>query len=728
MFSRSIAVLACIAGVYVLGLEVSAAEDLRTFLPTPGTYDVCILRDTWGIPHIFGKRDADAAYGLGFVQSEDDWVNMEDAILAARGQWSSVRRYAFAKFDYLFHLFRVREFVDAQYETELSPEFRAVIEAYADGITHFAALHREKMPHLALPVTGRDIVAGAVFKSPFFYDLQEDLEQLFNTNRTVPISRKGLIGSLSPGRDPLVPGGAAGDLDRRMLGSNAWAVGPARSADGATRLAINSHMPWSGPVAFYEAHVHSDEGWDMTGSTFPAGGMIFMGHDENKGWCHTISRPDLADIYVLEMNPANPNQYKFDGVWRDLERAEIPVRVRLWGRITWTFHREALWSVHGPAVRRPDGVYAIRFAGYGEVRQLEQWYRMNKARNVDEFRDALRMLALPSLNTLYADKNGNLFYAYTGRFPVRAEGYDWAKCVPGNTSATLWTEVYPFDALPQVLNPPSAFIQSCNSTPFHTTVGEGNPRPADFPASMGIETHLTNRSRRALELYGGDASITRDEFYSYKYDKTYADDAKIVQFLDKLFAHGVPDEAPLPEALELLKSWDRTTTKDNPAAALAVLVGEPHSRRQEWGGVPFNPVNVLREAVKVLLENHGRLNVPWQEMMRLRRGTLDLGLGGGPDCLRAVDPELDEDGRFRGINGDCYVLLVEWDRDGLVRSQAVHQFGSAAAAEHSPHFADQAPLFAAEQMRPTWLTETDIREHLKREYRPGEIGDPWYAQ
>lgn len=447
--------------------------------------------------------------------------------------------------------------------------------------------------------------------------------------------------------------------------------------------------------------------------------MIFLGHDENKGWCHTINRPDLADVYRLEINPANPNQYRFDGQWRDLERGTAKITVRLLGPVHWTFQRELLWSVQGPVFRTADGAYAIRFAGYGEIAQIEQWYRMNKARNVEEFLAAMRLQKLTSLNTVYADKAGNLFYLYNGNFPIRAEGYDWRACVPGNTTETLWKGFYPFEKLPRVLNPSSGFIQSCNSTPFRTTDGEGNPRPEDFPSAMGIETHMTNRALRAIETYGADPSITRREFLDYKFDKTYSKSSWMAACLAKLFAEPVPEDPLLKEGLELLRGWDRTVTPDNRAAALAVLTAECFTTLTRTGEVVGNPMEGLRKAVAVLMEHHGRLDVPWEEMMRLRHGRVDLGLGGGPDCLRAVDVSLQKDGTFNGVNGDCYVLMVEWDQAGKVSSRSIHQFGSATLDPGSPHYTDQSPLFAREEFKPVWLEESDIRAHLECEYRPG---------
>ena len=704
----------------ILLVFASCSDNRSRYIPPDGKYDVRILRDTWGVPHIFGKTDADVAYGLAYANCEDDWTNMEDNILIARAQLASARGKDWAKFDYIVQFFRVREFVEQKYAKELSPEVRTLVEAYADGINCYAAKNPKMMPYIPLPVTGKDVVVAAAMKAPFFYGLEEDLTTLFGEKGGASVGKKGTEITKALCENPYTNG--------YPIGSNSWAVGRNRSADGAVRLAVNSHMPWTGPVTFYEAHLHSEQGWNMIGGTFPGGPMIFLGHDDNKGWCHTINRPDLDDMYKLEINPDNPNQYKFDGAWRDLETGTARIRVKLLGPISWTFKREMLWSVHGPAVRRPDGVFAITFAGYGEIGQLEQWYRMNKARNLDEFREAMRLNKLSSLNTLYADKDGSLFYAYNAQFPVRAEGFDWKGILPGDTSKALWNGVMPFDQLPQIANPPSGFIQTCNSSPYRTTDGEGNPKPESFSSTMGIETEMTNRGLRALETYGKDPSITREAFYAYKYDKTYSSDSLMAKCIAALAEAKLPDDPQVQQAAKMILGWDRTTAKDSSAAALAVLAFESYIDSWDGKGKPKDPVPYVKDAASKLMQTFGRLDVPWQDMMRLRRGKTDLGLGGGPDCLRAVDVKRTADGRFEGVNGDCYILLAEWDKEGKVHSESIHQFGSATLDAQSPHYADQAPLFAEEKMKPTLLTEADIKAHLEREYRPGQIVEPWYAK
>jgi len=658
-------------------------------------YDVRILRDTWGVPHVFGRTDPDVAYGLAWAHAEDDFQTIQGAMLAARGRLATVLGREGAPNDYMVQLLRIPDVVDAGYERDLRPETRALCEAYAEGINHYAALHPDEAIADLYPARGRDLIAGVVHKTPLFFGLDRVLRGLLEP---------------APSPGPSVT----------PTGSNTFAVAPRRSADGFTRLAINSHQPWAGPVAWYEAHLHSETGWDAVGGLFPGVPLILHGHNRNLGWAHTVNKPDLIDVYALEMNPAHPTQYKLDGAWRELEVRTAAIQVKVLGPLSWTAHREVLSSVYGPVVRGPRGVFAIRIAGYGDVRHIEQWYRMNKASRFDEWLDAMRMNALPMFNVGYADREGHIFYVYNARLPLRSEGYDWSGIVPGNTSRTLWTESLPFDRLPQVRDPPSGFVQNCNSSPFHTTVGDGNPEPSAYSPAFGIETRMTNRSLRALELLGADEQITREEFDQYKFDITYASASVMAARIRQLLAAPVPADPLTRQALDLLRGWDRAAAADSRAAALAVMALAPADETE----ADLPPPSVLDErlaaAARRLQAQFGRIDVPWHDVLRLRHGTLDVGLFGGPDLLHAVYGRPGSDGRIAGVAGDSYILLVEWDREGRVSSRSIQPYGSATLDAHSPHYADQAPLFAACRLKPVWMDESEIRAHLEREYRPGE--------
>ncbi len=669
-------------------------------------YDVEILRDTWGVPHVFGKTDADAAYGLAYAHAEDDFGTMQDTLLAARGKLASVYGEDAALNDYMVHLLRIRDVVEAGYP-ELDARTRALCQAYADGLNHYAALHPEDARPGLYPARGEDVVAGFVHKAPLFFGLDKVLTTLFAEEGPGP----------GPGAQGRAPDPQAG-LDE-ALGSNAFAVAPSRSADGSTYLVVNSHQPWTGPVAWYEAHVHSEEGWDMVGALFPGAPVILHGHNRHLGWAHTVNKPDLIDVYRLEIDPEDPGRYRFDGGWRDLEVREAPIEVSLRGPISWTFEREVLWSVHGPVVRRPNGTYAIRFAGFGDVGAVEQWYRMNKATDAASWQAAVRALAVPMFNIVYADRAGNISYLYSGRLPVRAPGHDWQDMVAGDRSETIWTEYLPFERLPQVHNPAAGFVQSCNSTPFQTTAGAGNPRLDEYASTLGIETHMTNRALRAIELFGGDPSITDAELLAYKFDMTYAADSRMAELVAQVLAAPAPTDPRLVRAVALLGAWDLGTTPESEQAALAILAFTPWLRT--YGQAVNTPtlLDALSEAAQTLETHHGRLDVPWGTVNRLRRGSVNLALGGGPDILHAIDGTL-TDGRLIGRHGDSHMHVVRWDAQGGVTSRSIHQFGAATADPTSPHYADQAPLFAARKLKDLWLDEADIRAHLERAYRPGQ--------
>ena len=682
-------------------------------------YTVEIIRDEWGMPHIYGETDADTAYGLAFVHMEDDFPTLLEVMLGARGELAAVDGRDAAPVDYMVHLLGVWDDVEEKYESDLSPEVRALCEAYADGINHFGALHPDKLPNRHLPLTGKDVVAGFVLKTPFFYGLDSTLRELMESSGPRrPVSEK----TASNAANPLGEFQAAGDFLRRGLpvGSNTFAVAPSRSADGATRLAINSHQPWEGPVAWYEARMHSNEGYDMIGGVFPGTPIILHGHNRDLGWAHTVNSPDLVDVYKLKMHPDNEYQYELDGEWLDLEAETVTLRVRILGPIVVPVRREILRSVHGPAMRTDHGVYAISYAGMNEIRQVEQWYRMGKASNLDEFIEAMRMQGVPSFNTGYADKEGNIGYINNARLPIRTPGYDYGQYLPGHLSETMWQGYHDFEGgSPQVWNPASGFIQNCNDTPWISTTGDDNPRKEDFCPHAGFRDHMTNRALRAMELFGADDAITREAFYAYKHDDAYSEESIAAQVVDVLLNEHEPEDELMEDIYDILRQWDLRTNIENPYAALPTVAlhrrWRSHTEMPDIGAIK----TALREFAGELLEHHGRLDVPWGEVNRLRRGDVDLPVAGGPDVLRALYAADNHDGTRTGAGGDCYIVMVEWDADGAIRSESIHQYGSATSLPDSPHYADQAVLFANEEYKTVHLDEEAVRAVATRVYRPG---------
>jgi penicillin amidase/acyl-homoserine-lactone acylase len=499
------------------------------------------------------------------------------------------------------------------------------------------------------------------------------------------------------------------------------AVAPSRSADGATRLLINSHQPYTGPLAWYEVRLKSDEGWDMAGGVFPGSPFILHGFGPKLGWANTVNTPDLTDVYVLTVNPENANQYKFDGQWRDFERGEAEIALRVAGPIAIRVTRAVEWSVHGPVIRRPHGTYAVRYATHDRVDQVEAYHQLNKAQSWSEFEDALRLQAIPSQNYTYADATGRIAYIYNGVFPARDPAFDWQKYLPGDTSRTLWTSYVTFDAVPRVVSPRSGFVYNANNTPFAATAAEENLHADAYSRTLGIETRETNRCLRLSELLSADTAITRVAFRAIKFDKTYSARSQMAEIVRELLAHDFKGDALMTKAQEVLRAYDMTAEAESRGAALAVMTALPAVMPSFNGKPRHNPAPLFRKAAEVLMKHFGRLDPTWGEVNRFRRGGIDEGVGGGPDTLRAIESTLEPggDGKFEARKGDTLVYFVEWDKRGKVSAESIHQFGSATLDATSPHYADQVPLYLRQKSKPVWLDEADVRQHLEREYLPG---------
>lgn len=703
--------LLVVAFVVFLRPTLVAPFDGAHYLKLGWKYDVRILRDTYGVPHVYGKTDADVAFGLAYAHAEDDFATIQQSLMTSRGRlalvdvqaprivngltrtiglgdWFETSGGDPAITDYLVQLLKVRERVDSQYKNQLasggiSRAVHDLMGAYADGITLYAAQHPDQVvPGFRSP-SAEDIAAGFVFFTPLFFGLERHIRDLFEPTRQYELST-----------------GEGG-------GSNAMAVAPRRSADGATRLLINSHQPFTGPLAWYEVRLKSEQGWDMAGGVFPGSPFILHGFGPKLGWANTVNQPDLTDIYVLTVNPDNPNQYKFDGAWRDFERGEAEIQLRVLGPIAIRVTREVLWSVHGPVIQRPHGTYAIRYATHDRINQVQEYFALNKAQSWNDFENALRLQATPSQNYTYADATGRIAYIYNAVFPKRNPAYDWQEYLPGDTSRTVWTAYLPFDAIPRVIDPPSGFVFNANNQPFTATAAADDLKPKNFSPTLGIDARATNRGLRLAELLSADNSISREEFRTVKFDKTYSKNSAMATLIADLTAIDFANEtaergdelALLKQAQEILRNYDMTANADSRGAALAIMTGLPAVAATYAGKPQRDAVPYLRQAIHTLMAHFGRLDPTWSEVNRFRRGKIDEGVGGGPDTLRAIESGLEPgpDGKFEANKGDTLIYFVEWDKAGKVRAQGIHQFGSATLDPTSPHYADQAPLYCAKR-------------------------------
>ncbi|MGV6802099.1 MAG: penicillin acylase family protein [bacterium] len=668
-----------ILGVVGLSVTIAAAlmfwdgDHWRDYEPV-SRHDYEIIRDEYGVPLIVGQNDPAIAYGVAMAQAADDFETIQYISLAVRRKLASREGRDGAKLDYISFLLNTREIAHRYYNDQLSPETRAWVEAYADGLNYFA----KENPHRVLrkdifPLTGEDVVANFVLMSPFFYGLDDVVGKL-------------LAGEMPPGT-PL-------PLTR---GSNAFAIGPSRSSDGLTRLVSNSHQPWEGPVAWYELRVESAEGWRFYGVNFPCAPFPLMGHNDELGWTNTVNRPDLIDVYKLRLS-ADKKKYKFGTEWKNLEKRHEWLRVKI-GPFTLPVRQNYYSSVHGPVIMNEQGAFALRYPGTDNIRQVEQYLKLTKAKNFEEWKSIMAMQAIPATNFIYADREGHIAHIYNAALPKRQPSYNWWEVLPGDDPEALWTEYVPATEIPQLIDPASGYIINANNTPFMTTAEGYNLKEEDYKSIIGIEPYTTNRIRRALHLFAEEEMTSAESLYRIKYDEGYDPTAKITQLMQQ--AMNLPAEGEIKDAILLLRQWDYAQDGIGPADTLAALLLDKLRMAGYQVVEPPELAPLVKASAEHLMTHYGRLDVPLAEFQRLRRGGVDMPVTGGPDALRAIMWTPEDDGSVTANFGDSFIMFVAWDENGVVESKSIQPFGSNVQDITSPHYNDQSVLFANKQLKDT---------------------------
>ena len=687
---RYILFLSCIFQIYG---SLSAQID-------PAKID--IVRDKWGVPHIFAATDREVAYGFGWASCEDDFKTLQDQLLPIRGLAGLVYGKKGAIMDVGVHLLQVEEIVEARYDQDISPDFKAYLDAFCAGVNTYAKLHPKEVLHKKLfPVSGKEVIKAYVVGTALMSGVQRDLNNLL----------KGKIKTL-----PKMVG----------TGSNAFAIRSQKTADGKTYLAINAHQPLEGPNSWYEAHLHSNEGLNIHGATFVGAPVIHLGTNVHLGWAHTLNYPDFADIFQLEMHPEQKLHYKFDGQWEKLEPYFTKAQIKLLGFLKIGAKQKFYRSKYGVTIENEKGFFSLRIPANKDIRAAEQWYRMNKANNFESFMAALQMQAIPCTNIVYADREDTIYYISNGLFPKRAKGYDWKGVVPGNTSKTLWREFYPIDSSAQVLNPPSGYVFNCNNTPFRSSAEADNPNPDLIPKSMGYqEIHLiNNRSVRFEALIAEQDKLSYEDFKRIKYDITYHTPLKSAPKLEPIF-HLSPEKYPqLAVSLNLLSSWDRVADIDSEGASVFKLVLDYlnkniKDRFSYLVGDELNEkmlVEALNYAQGHLQQYFGKLEVPLGELQRHRRGEVDLPVGGGRDVLAALTTTNEPDGRMRPRAGDSFIQLVRFSKNG-VEIETVNAYGASSKAG-SPHYTDQMEMYVKQELKTMTLNKEAILKNATKVYHP----------
>ena len=714
--------LIIIVALIAIGLMVWEPLSIGDPAPPPeGSYEARIVRDEFGVPHIFGKTDADVAYGVAYAHSEDDFSTLQEVTAMTRGRMATLNGSESAPIDYIAALLDVRGTVTRKYDG-LPADVRALLDGYASGLNGYAADHPEEVKLDKLfPVNGQDIAAGFVLRSPFFFGINNPIEALVQ-NKELPREggprlsgepAKKSIHPLSP--DKMIEDKATTPVgpDPDENGSNAFAISPDHSPEGKTRLISNSHQPLRGNVAWYELVVHSDEGWDFAGANFPGSPFPFLGHNKYLGWTNTVNRPDLVDIYKLTLNDKK-DAYRFDGKWKRLEKKRVWLKIKF-GPFVIPYPQIAYRSIHGPVIMNDSGAYALRYAGIDELDMLTQYYRINKAKNFNEWQAAMAGQGVPATNFIYADAEGNIGLYYNAMFPDRPEGYDWRTVLPGDSSKALWQKTLPFTRVPALVNPASGYVMNANNTPYIAAGSGDELNPDNFSPLLGVEDDQTNRSRRAiilLEKANDDGMITDDELWAIKYDTGYEKAGYAKDWLDRIAALDLKGSAKLLKAQQLLGQWDWNLDGKGAADALALMVLRPANKSHYNRDKMPDPRQILEETVDHLKQYFGKIDPPMMDVLRMRQGTVDLPVDGGNDTIRASTLwDVDKDGRLSVRHGDSFIMFIEWAKDGKVHSRSIQPFGAATTRPDSPHFTDQMQLFVDKKLKPVWFDPKDLEQH-----------------
>lgn len=703
----------------LLGLIVLVAIGLAVWDPLTASaaappplhkYDSVIARDRFGVPHIFGRTDADVAYGVAYAHAEDDFSTLQEAIAMARGRLGAMTGADGAKVDYALHLLGARETVDRDYMKQPA-DVRALLDGYATGLNTYAARHPGEVRLAKLfPINGQDIATGFVLRTPFFFGLDQYLGAL---SGDLPLPRE-TAGATPDAPDPTaIPAGGEGNMN----GSNAFVVAPKRSADGFTRVLSNSHQPWMGPVAWYELVVHSGQGWNFAGATFPGVPFPVLGHNEHLGWTNTVNRPDLVDVYKLRMNAAG-DAYAFDGKQLPLQATRIWLRVKF-GPFVLPIPKTMYRAVQGPVIVNKSGAYALRYGGADQVRMVEEYYRLTKAQDFSAWQQALSLQGVSATNFLYGDAKGNIAYFYNAAFPNRKPGFDYRNVLPGDTSRDLMAGTVPWAQVPRNVNPASGFLVNANNTPFQAAGQGSEMNPASWSPLLGIETDTTNRGTRSVELMGQDGSITAADLDRIKYDTGVSKQSWAARWYEDIARVDAKGDRDLIAAQALLAKWNWRFDGKNPAEALAAILLRAGQAWHYPRKPKKDPREELASAAAYLTKHFGRIDPPLGTVLRLRHGTVDLPLDGAPDVLRAASTwDEADDGRLVVNHGDSFIMWMVWNKAGRVSSTSIQPYGAATTRPESPHYADQAPLFVAHKAKPVNFWPADLRRNLERVYRP----------
>jgi acyl-homoserine-lactone acylase len=676
-----------------------------------------ILWDKYGVPHIFASDRESMFYAHGWAQAQAQGNLLLLLYGESRGRAAEYWGPTHLALDRWVQLNGVPGRAKVWYDAQ-DPVFRKYMNEFARGINDYAKAHPDTIGEeyrVVLPVSGVDVVGHSLRAVHYMY-----MGSMERMRREVDahIRSQQLARTILPEIPEITPG------------SNTWAIGPPRSASGKSMLIINPHLAWGDTFYRYmEVHL-TGPGYDLYGAPQIGFPTPVNGFNRRTGWGRTVNTIDTVDFYRLTVHG---DQYEFDGKLVPFEHSSTTLKIKQPDGSFKQERLEILRSTQGPVVFNEKGVViAMRVAGLDRPKMLEQWFRMGEAKNLEEFKSALKMMAVPMWNANYADADGHIMLVYDGLVPRRSMGdvKYWAGVVPGNTSKTMWSDYLSFDELPKSIDPPSGFNQNVNEPPWFATIPmlDASKYPP-YLSGPDIGASLF-RAKRSYRLLTELPKISYEQFLANKLSTRMEMADAILPDLLKA-ASGAQD--PLVRvAGDVLGRWDRLTETTSRGAVLFKMFTDKYRVEADLR-VKFDPNHVvdsaygLADPAKALAalaaaaedckKTYGALDVPWGDVNRYASGNADLPGDGGSARLgvfRTIDFAKKVGSKNYATHGETFVCAIEFSEKQT--AQCSLSYGNS-SQPGSVHLEDQLPLMVAKKLHPVWRERREIEANLEKRER-----------
>ncbi|MBC5842506.1 penicillin acylase family protein [Flavobacterium sp. F-380] len=694
--------------------------------------EVTIIRDNWGIPHIYGKTDADAVFGLLYAQCEDDFKRVELNYIEKLGRLAEIKGQGV-----LYNDLEIRLLIDdadakADYK-KAAPWLKKLLDSYADGINFYLYKHPEVKPALLThfepwyPLLWTDGSIGAISTAGL---TTGELKTFYsgNSDKVAYVARETEV----------------------QTGSNGFALAPAKTASGNSILYINPH------TTFYfrpEVQVHSEEGLNVYGAVTWGQFFIYQGFNDYCGWMHTSSNVDVADMYAEKIVRKKEKLfYEYDSKLLPVSEKSITINYLENGKlIPKTFKTYA--TIHGPIMAQRDGKWISLKSNNRSMDGLVQSWVRTKSKGLEDYKKAMDLKANTSNNTVFADSKGNIAYWHGNFLPVRDLKLDWSKVMDGTTSATQWKGLHEVSESVHLYNPNNGWLQNCNSTPFSVS-GTDSPKKNDFPFYMAPDGE-SFRGLNAVRLLSKGQKYTLDKIIADGYDTKLSIFEVLIPALLKSFdqevANGNTQYSNLKEPIAILREWNYYAAENSVATTLAnewafklnSILRKTYTNEGESDQVentiafaknakPTELLPQLQEVIKELNTKFGSWQIPWGSINRFQRqsGEIDLAYNDNASSLPiAYASSLwgslpafksnyqDNTIKRYGSSGNSFVCAVEFGPKIKAKSLLA---GGNSGNPSSKHFNDQSVMYQNGQFKDVLFYKEDVLKNAERNYHPGE--------